>query len=316
MMMLTQSRRRFMLGTLGAVATACGGAKTTPTVVESSVAVRSLPEIEASVGGRLGVFAVDTATGRELAHRADERFAMASTFKWILAAAVLASIGKGELSWDQPVPYGPSDLLEYAPVATQHIEEGEMTIEALAEAIITLSDNTAANLLLAKVGGPAGLTKFMRACGDPITRLDRDEPMLNSNLPDDPRDTTSPRAMVGLMHRILCRPGVLAPMYRAQLWHWLRASQTGKNRLRAGFPRDWIVGDKTGTSNRNAVNDVAVAVRKPETGSVDPERAHLGIPPILVAVYMSESPAESVNVLEAAHAEVARLVGREFATVS
>src|SRR5688572_12752271 len=194
MMILTQSRRRFLLGTLGAV-TACGGAKTTPIVVESSVAVRSLPEIEASVGGRLGVFAVDTATGRQLFHRADERFAMASTFKWVLAAAVLASIGKGELSWDQPVPYGASDLLEYAPVARQHVDEGEMTVEALAEAIIVLSDNTAANLLLAKVGGPAGLTKFIRANGDPITRLDRDEPMLNTNLADDPRDTTSPRAM-------------------------------------------------------------------------------------------------------------------------
>jgi beta-lactamase class A len=237
---------------------------------------------------------------------------MASTFKWILAAAVLASIGKGELSWDQPVPYGASDLLEYAPVARQHVDEGEMTVEALAEAIIVLSDNTAANLLLAKVGGPAGLTNFIRACGDPITRLDRDEPMLNTNLPDDPRDTTSPRAMVGLMRRILCGPSVLQSMYRAQLWHWLRASQTGKSRLRAGFPKDWIVGDKTGTSKRNAVNDVAIAVRKPEKGSVDRERAHVGLPPILVAVYMSESPAETVNVLEAAHADVGRLVAREF----
>jgi beta-lactamase class A len=294
-----------LLGTFGALTTGCAGSNNGSTQTSLVPPARSLSEIEASIGGRLGVFAVDTATGRELAHRPDERFAMASTFKWILAAAVLASIGKGELSWDQPVPYGASDLLEYAPVTRQHVDEGEMTVETLAEAVVTVSDNTAANLLLEKVGGPAGLTKFIRANGDSITRLDRNEPMMSANLPDDPRDTTSPRAMVRSMRRILCGPGVLHSMYRATLWQWLRTSQTGKNRLRAGFPKDWVVGDKTGTGNRNAVNDVAVAV-PPER--IRPRKEQVAARPILVAVYMSDSPAEAVNLLEAAHVDIARLV--------
>ena len=127
-----------------------------------------------------------------------------------------------------------------------------MTIDALTQASVTVSDNTAANLLLPKIGGPAGLTHFIRSLGDPVTRLDRDEPTLNSNDPGDPRDTTSPRAMVGLMRRTLCGDA-LSPAGRDRLLGWLRACETGKDRLRAGLPRDWTVGDKTGTGERSAV---------------------------------------------------------------
>src|SRR5690349_15503913 len=181
------TRRQFLLGALSLVAAGCSKKPTQPP------ASRALAEIERASGGRLGVFALDTGTGRELHHRADERFPMCSTFKWVLAAAVLRQVARGVLSFQQRVTFGEPDLLEYAPVTRKHLVDGFMTVEALAEASLTLSDNTAANLLLRTVDGPAGLTQFIRDHGDSVTRLDRDEPMLNANKPGDPRDTTSPR---------------------------------------------------------------------------------------------------------------------------
>lgn len=253
--------------------------------------------IEAAVGGRVGVFAVDVATGRELEHRPDERFAMCSTFKLPLAAVVLARVDRAELSLDERVAYGPADLLEHAPVTRAHLADGAMTVAALAEAAVTTSDNTAANLLLARVGGAAGLTAFVRALGDPVTRLDRDEPSLNENAPGDPRDTTSPRAMAKLALRVVCGDA-LSPARRALLSGWLRACATGKDRLRAGLPRDWPAGDKTGTGRRGAANDVAVAW--------PPGRA-----PVVVAAYLSDGGAD-LAALAAAHARIGTIVAQEL----
>ncbi|MDF2695100.1 MAG: Beta-lactamase, partial [Labilithrix sp.] len=231
------------------------------------------------------------------AYRPDERFAMCSTFKWVLAAAVLGRVDRAQLSLDERVRYGSADLLEHAPVTLEHVADGSLTVDALAGAAVTVSDNTAANLLLAKIGGPAGFTQFVRALGDPVTRLDRDEPTLNENDPGDPRDTTSPRAMVGLMRQVLCGD-VLSSAGRERLLSWLRACETGKTRLRAGLPPDWIVGDKTGTGARLAVNDVAIAV--------PPGRS-----PILVASYMSDGNA-GLEALATAHADVGRAIAREL----
>lgn len=293
----TWTRRQFLLGTFGTLATACVPSRVAAPAAVQAGMPRSLAEIEARVGGRVGVFALDTGTGRLLAHRADERFAMCSTFKWALAAAVLARVDRAQLSLDERVSYGSTDLLEYAPVTREHVAEGSMTVDTLARAAVTVSDNTAANLLLAKIGGPAGFTQFVRSLGDLVTRLDRDEPTLNSNDPGDPRDTTSPRAMVGLMRRVLCG-NALSPASCERLLDWLRACETGKDRLRAGLPQDWTVGDKTGSGPRSTINDVAIAV--------PPHRA-----PILIAAYMSEGGL-GLKVLQAAHADVGRLVAREF----
>ena len=262
-------------------------------------AVRELAAIEASVGGRVGVFALDTGSGRTFAQRADERFAMCSTFKWVLAAAVLARVDRGELALDRRIPYGKADLLEYAPITSEHVAEGALPVEMLARAAVTVSDNTAANLLLAQVGGPAGFTAFVRQAGDAVTRLDRTEGTLNANEPGDPRDTTSPRAMVGLLRAVFCGE-VLKPASRERLLDWMKACETGKKRLRAGFPGDWVVGDKTGTGENMAVNDLAIAV--------PPGRA-----PILVAVYMSEGRDEDDGAVhEGGHARVARLVAKQM----
>ncbi|MDI1450994.1 class A beta-lactamase [Polyangium sp. 6x1] len=291
------TRRQTLLGTLATLAAACAPSRTAVPPVTPSRAERVLAEIEASVGGRVGVFALDTGTGRQLAHRPDERFAMCSTFKWALAAAVLARVDRGQLSLEERVPYGPTDLIEHAPITSEHVAEGSMTVDALAQAAVTVSDNTAANLLLAKVGGPAGFTQFVRQQGDAVTRLDRNELSLNNNEPGDPRDTTSPRAMVGLMRQVLCADA-LSPVSRERLLGWLRACETGKDRLRAGLPRDWTTGDKTGTGLRCAVNDVAI--------TWPPGRA-----PILIASYMSDGEAGLAR-LKAAHADVGRLIAQEL----
>jgi beta-lactamase class A len=292
-----RTRRHFLLGGVGALAVACAPSGVAAPAGVPTGEPRSLSGIEERVGGRVGVFVLDTGTDRQIAHRADERFAMCSTFKWVLAAAILARVDRNDLSLGEGVSYGPTDLLEHAPVTREHLAEGSMTIGALAKAAVTVSDNTAANLLLTIIGGPAGLTDFVRSLGDRVTRLDRDEPTLNSNDPGDTRDTTSPRVMVGLMRRILCG-NALSVAGRERLLGWLRACETGKDRLRAGLPRTWVVGDKTGSCARSTVNDVAIAV--------PPGRA-----PILIAAYMSEGPS-GLKVLQAAHADVGRLVAREL----
>jgi beta-lactamase class A len=245
----------------------------------------------------VGVFALDTGNGRQISHRADERFAMCSTFKWVLAAAILTRVDLGQLSLGERVSYAPSALLEYSPATRKHVSEGAMTVSELAQAAVTLSDNTAANLLLAKLGGPTAFTAFVRSLGDSVTRLDRSEPALNNNSPGDPRDTTSPRAMVALMRRVLCGD-TLSLSNCELLLSWLRACETGKERLRAGLPKDWSVGDKTGSGERGAANDVAIAF--------PPSRA-----PILIASYLSDGNSR-LPALAAAHADIGRVVAREL----
>ncbi len=193
-----------------------------------------LDALEAAVGGRVGVLALDTGSGAALAHRPDERFAMCSTFKWALVAAVLERVDRGVQSLDERVPYGEAELIEHSDRTRAHLADGAMTVAALAEAAITVSDNAATNLLLAKIDGPAGLTAFFRRCGDEVTRLDRRELELNMNEAGDVRDTTSPRAMVGLMRTVLLGD-VLTPASRGRLRAWLDACETGADRLRAGL---------------------------------------------------------------------------------
>lgn len=258
----------------------------------------SFADIEAIVGGRVGVFAVDTGSGRVLVHRPDERFAMCSTFKWVLAATILAQVERKVLSLDDHVLYGQADLLPYAPVTSKHEPEGFMTVSDLARAAIVVSDNTAANLLLSTLGGPSAVTEFARSCGDVVTRLDRNEPTLNDNEPGDLRDTTSPRAMAMLMNKVLCG-NRLSSVSRDLLLQWLRECETGLDRLRAKLPNDWYVGDKTGTGEHGAVNDVAIAV--------PPGRS-----PILIAAFLSEGTADR-QALVAAHASIGRIVAKRFA---
>ena len=256
-----------------------------------------LMSIEKRLGGRVGLAAVDTGSGRRIAWRADQRFAMASTFKFLLVAAVLRRVDAGAERLDRVIPYGPADLLDYAPTTRAHVAQRGLSVAALCEAAVSLSDNTAANLLLATIGGPPGIGRFAATLGDHLTRLDRNEPALNSALPGDPRDTTTPDAMTGDLRAVLLGPA-LRPAGRDRLTAWMKASTTGAKRLRAGLPPGWTVADKTGSGPRGATNTIAVLW--------PPARA-----PIAVALYCMGSP-QPREAIEAAHAEIGGLIARSL----
>jgi beta-lactamase class A len=253
--------------------------------------------INARVGGRIGVAALDTGTGQHIEYKANERFPMCSTFKVLAAAAVLKLVDEGKEHLDRMVAYGKEDILEYAPVTKEHLKEGRMTLANLCAAAIEKSDNTAGNLLLRTIGGPLGLTSFLRALGDKTTRLDRMEPDLNTAIPGDERDTTTPAAMRDDLVRLLTKD-VLSPASRRQLETWLAGSKTGAQMIRAGVPATWRVGDKTGRGGNGATNDVAV-LRPPNR------------PPIFLAIY-SVGSAAAASERTATVAEVARVVAEAF----
>lgn len=234
-----------------------------------------LADLERRNGGRLGVSALDTRNGRQFGHRADERFPLCSTFKFLASALVLARVDRGEEQLDRRVVYSESDLVTYSPVTKDHVGPAGLSMAEICDAAVTLSDNTAGNLMLASFGGPPGLTAYMRSLGDGITRLDRIETELNEGTPGDPRDTTSPAAMLGTMQRLLVGDALSAGS-RERLIGWLVASKTGAKRLRAGLPAHWRVGDKTGTGGNGSANDIAITW--PPAGA-----------PILVTVYFTGS---------------------------
>lgn len=255
-----------------------------------------LQALERRHGGRLGVSILDTASGKRASHRADERFPMCSTFKFLAAAQVLARVDRGEEQLQRRIVFAKKDLVDYSPETGKRIDGPGMSLAELCHAAITLSDNTAGNLLLDSFGGPAGLTAFARGLGDTVTRLDRRETELNEAIPGDPRDTTTPAAMLDDMRRLLLGDA-LSPASRRQLGDWLLANTTGGSRLRAGLPGDWRVGDKTGTRDNginNASNDIAIAW--------PPGRA-----PLLVTAYYAEAevPQEARNAVLAEVGDIA-----------
>lgn len=212
--------------------------------------------LEKACAGRLGVTVLDTASGRRIGHRQDERFPLCSTFKTVLAATVLDQSRRVPGLLDRRVPVREADLLSHAPVARRHAGK-DLTVRDLCRATIITSDNTAANLLFDVVGGPPAVTAFLRAQGDSVTRSDRLEPELNSFAEGDPRDTTTPAAMAATLQRLVLGDA-LAPGARQQLADWLIDNETGDACLRAGLGARWRVGDKTGSNGEDARNDTAV----------------------------------------------------------
>jgi beta-lactamase class A len=250
-------------------------------------------DLEKTSGGRLGVATLDTASGARAGHRAGERFPMCSTFKLLAAAGILARVDRGREHLDRRIAFSAADLLEYAPVTRARVGEGGMPVADLCEAAITVSDNTAANLLLSVLGGPAGLTAFARSLGDRVTRLDRIEPALNEAAPGDPRDTTTPAAMLGNLRALLVGTA-LARSSRERLITWLVETKTGDRRLRAGIPDGWRVGDKTGSGEHGTTNDIGIVW--PRGGGA-----------ILVAAYLTETSRDT-PACEAVLAAIGRIV--------
>lgn len=272
--------RRLVLGAAGAAWLAGGLGRARRAWAAEGLRARLAPDlarIETGSGGRLGVAVLDTGTGERAGHREHERFPLCSTFKLLAAAAVLARVDAGQDRLDRRIAYDRADLVAYSPVTGPRVGEGGLTLAELCEAAMILSDNTAGNLLLAALGGPAGLTAYARSLGDETTRLDRIEPELNEALPGDPRDTTTPAAMLANLETLLLGDALRAAS-RERLTRWMLDSRTGGARLKAGLPSSWRVGDKTGTGERGTANDVAVAWPTDR-------------PPVLVAAYLTEATA-------------------------
>jgi len=297
-------RRRVILGVSASalsLSSAHGAIKADQGGLAQRSATMSIARIERQLGGRLGVAAHDLNSGQMIQHRSDQRFPLCSTFKLSLAGAVLEARDKGALSLDQKVHYGPADLLEYAPTTRAHLADGAMSLHDLCQAAVELSDNTAANLLLQAVGGPAGLTRRWRAWGDQQTRLDRTELALNSAIPGDLRDTTTPSAMLATLHGLILGD-VLKPESSAELLLWMRQCQTGLTKLRSGFPAGVLIGDKTGNNGKDTMGDLAIA---------EP----MGRRPILVVCYITEARVRA-DEQSAAIAAVGRVVSQAFLSAS
>jgi beta-lactamase class A len=291
------SRRSFLVGLSAILAPVRAGAAVESNAGAAKIANQRIAALEAREGGRLGVVALDTGSSLSLGHRAEERFPMCSTFKLLTVANVLKQVDAGSERLDRNIPYGAADLLDYAPVAKAHVADGAMSIGDLCAAALEWSDNTAANLLLQLIGGPAGFTRYARALGDSVTRLDRNEPTLNTAIPGDERDTTSPLAMMRDLQSVLLGQE-LSEASRRQLAAWLIGDRVGDKRLRAGLPPSWRVGDKTGSGDNGTANTIAILW--------PPDRA-----PILAAVYYTGSTA-SADARNGVHKQVGAIIAETF----
>lgn len=255
--------------------------------------ISTVMALESGLGARIGLAVNDLQSGQRWEYRASERFPLSSTFKPLACAALLARVDQGLERLDRQVAFTAQDLVSYSPVTESRLEG--MTLGELCAATITLSDNTAGNLVLAAIGGPAGLTAFLRMRGDPVTRLDRWETDLNEAIPGDPRDTTTPAAIAGLMEQLVLGT-VLADESRDQLTTWLWGNAVGDDLLRAGIPGGWGIGDKTGAGGFGSRSIVAVLW--------PPARQ-----PIVVAVYITDTEA-SFEERNAAIAQIGRAIAR------
>ncbi len=263
----------------------------------SASIVEHLAALEAGVDGRLGVALLDTGNGQRWAYRADERFPMCSTFKLLAAAALLKRVDSGVDRLDQRIVFQKEMLQAYSPTTSKHVGGTGLSLAQLCEAMVTLSDNTAANLVLHRLGGLRPFNRFIHSLGDSVTRLDRIEPQLNSAIPGDPRDTTSPAAMTASLQKVLLG-NVLSDNARGQLIAWLKANQTGDKRVRAGLPADWKVGDKTGTGAYGTTNTLAIIW--------PPQRA-----PVLASLYLTQTKAPEAQ-RSAVLADIGRLIAERL----
>jgi beta-lactamase class A len=291
------SRRQALAGSLLALP-ALAALRAEGLAQGTQAAEAKLAELEGKHPGRICVSILDLKSGKRIEHRANERILMCSTFKALAAAFVLARVDKGEEQLDRRISFSKKDLLPISPMTEARVAEGAMTVAELCDATVTRSDNTAGNLLLASFGGPAGLTAFFRTLGDDISRLDRIETELNvHDGPDDIRDTTTAAAMLENLRKLLFTD-VLSASSRSQLAAWLITNKTGDARLRAGLPKDWLVGDKTGGNGDKHGNANDIAVIWPQ------ERA-----PLIVTAYC-EIPGIAADERNAVIAEIGRIASQ------
>jgi len=287
------TRRQSLLGLLPAAAAIAMIGRVRAAQPDSLEA--ELAELERREGGRLGVTVIDTGSGTVRGHRQNELFALCSTFKFVLAAAILQRHDAGSVSLDRALGVAQADIMPNSPV-TEGRAGKTMTVGELCHATVTTSDNAAANILLRELGGTEPVTAFLRGLGDTVTRLDRIEPHLNNAdiASGDTRKATSPSAMAATLRAIMLGD-VLTPASREIITGWMKATVTGRDRLRRGLPADWILGHKTGTGNDGPTNDIGIAW--------PPNRA-----PVIVTVYYDRK-GRTMKENGAILAEVGRIAG-------
>ena len=273
---------------------------------QQAAAARTLSDelaaLEIQAQGRFGLYVLDTVSGAEAGWRGDERFPMCSTFKTLLAARMLYLAQRDEIRLWRKLYYSPSEVVAWSPISEKRAgANGGMTVQELCEAMVLVSDNTAANVLLEASGGPVALTQWLRELGDGTTRLDRNEPSLNTALPGDERDTTTPQAMVQSLQKLLLGD-VLEGYARALLQQWLVDSRTGDKRVRAGMPGDWTVGGKTGSGERGTACDTLIVWPTAQSA------------PLLVTAYLTGSPLDGAG-REAVLARAGEAIKRWYYTI-
>ena len=270
--------------------------------VASSTKVTTLPiqkqlaTLEASADGRIGVFAINTANNQIIQYRSEERFPMCSTFKVMGVSAVLKLSMANKNLLQQKIKYKKDDMTSWSPVTEKHIADG-MTVSELCGAAVMQSDNTAINLLMKQIGGPKAVTTFARSIGDRSFRLDRWEPELNTAIPGDLRDTTTPFAMAKSLQQLVLGHSLAKPQ-QEQLQKWLKGNTTGNLRIRAGIPKGVVVGDKTGTGSYGTSNDIGI-IWPPNCA------------PIVIVVYFTQHKQDAAP-RDDVIAEVTRLLMSKF----
>jgi beta-lactamase class A len=251
------------------------GATASAQTAELQIAA-TIERIEQTLDARVGLLVRDTGSNWSINHRADERFLMNSTFKAMLCGAVLDRVDEGTLDLGERLDISAEDILSYAPVTETRVGE-TMSLGELCFATLDMSDNTAANLLIDRLGGPESVTAFLREIGDPVSRLDRREPEMNTFSPSDPRDTTTPAAMVSTLEAMLAGDA-LSPESRAQLVDWMSHGGVTGALIRASAPEGWLVADRSGSGNYN--RNVVAMVTPP------------GRAPYFIAVFLSDADAD------------------------
>lgn len=253
--------------------------------LDDAALAAAVKQEEQALNARIGVAAIDVATGKQVSYRGDERFPLNSTHKALSCGALLSEVDKGRLALTSSTSFSKNRLVEYSPVTGKFVEPASITWRELCSAAVSLSDNTAANLVVERVGGPAAVTRFLRTAGDNVTRLDRDEPELNSAIPGDKRDTTTPVAVIQTLEK-LALGDVLKPASRRQLIQWMRDDKVADALLRSTLPAGWTIADKTGAGENGSRSIIAIAW--PLTGK-----------PIIVAIYITETGASMTERNEA-----------------
>ena len=268
---------------------------TTSAIAAGDGLIDTVTAVEARLGGRVGVAIYDTETGRSWEHRAEERFPLSSTFKSFACGAVLSRVDAGKESLDRVVKIARSDLVSYSPVTKKRTGPDGMTMARVCEAAVTVSDNTAGNIILKSLNGPAGFTTYMRSIGDQATRLDRWETDLNQGTPGDERDTTTPKFAANTLHNLLLGD-VLSVQSRKQLTHWMLNDKVADALFRSVLPTGWRIADKTGAGGHGS--RALIAVMWPPQSK-----------PIIAAVYLTDNDAKFA-VRNAAIAEIGAAIVR------